>query len=429
MCGVSKGSVAGRLAVFALALFVWSGTVFAATPPKIKLTFAIWRNDATHIERTKQMLDEYEKMNPGVEVELIYQAYGGYHEKMTALAATGLTPDVLAISRVYLASYAEAGTIRPIEDFLKQDKIDLAKDVVEVNSGSYKGHIYGIPVAGGPGIFMYNVDMIDSLGLESPAKIARANQWTWDRFYAMGAKITRDIDGNGTIDTFARALNTSLEADWEPAVWSYGGEVISADGTKALLDQPKSIEGLKKWIDMARVMHIAPQSGEKNSSWASGGRAFEFSWASGTMSAAAAVKGAFKMALVPMPAGPAGMFHVAGGVPLCVSSTTAHPWEAYKFSVWYALQSDEWKLIGIPASLPTLRKDYLDYIRTQFDYPEAIAQAVSNPTRVEASSGIYRDKLLSTWSAGIKKAYEGKASVEEAVAEMTRLSNVILSGK
>ena len=132
--------------------------------------------------------------------------------KMIALAAGGIAPDIMVLSRYYLPSFAHSGIIQPIDQWLAKDKFDIKRDVSEIASGSWNGQHYGIPIWGGPCILMLNADLFEMQGLPLPSDLARRRDWTWDRLIEVGKKVTKDTSGDGTKDTFA----LSAPSAWEP---------------------------------------------------------------------------------------------------------------------------------------------------------------------------------------------------------------------
>ena len=83
----------------------------------------------------------------------------------------------------------------------------------EMNSGTWDGHRYGIPIMGGPGIVLVNEDLFQTMGLPTPIEYARNRDWTRD-LIELGKKITRDVDGDGRLDVFALPQPGTNAWDW-----------------------------------------------------------------------------------------------------------------------------------------------------------------------------------------------------------------------
>ena len=93
--------------------------------------------------------------------------------------------------------------------------------------------------------------MFDKAGLAYP-------DWTWDRFLEVAKKLAKDINGDGSLDQWGCA--TSMW--WEDYVWQSGGEIVSADGNKCLLDRPEAYKGLQFMSDLINRYHVAPNAQE-----------------------------------------------------------------------------------------------------------------------------------------------------------------------
>lgn len=393
----------------------------------IKLQFALWINDPNEIPAIQEIVKTYERLNPGVEIELIQQPWTGYHDLILTLALSGLMPDVLTVDRSYLPSFAEANLVQPVDHLVAKTDLDLQRDVAEVQSGTYRGRFYGIPIWGGPAIMVYNADIFDSVGSERPSELYARGEWTWDKVVEIGRKIVQDVAGDGTVVRWATSGPMLWEPDWASKVLQFGGGVINAERTKALIDQPESIAGLQFWADIANVYHIGPTLNEPQGDFVAGTRALDIVWASEAPSRVQHVDGAFEVDIVPQPAGPGGHYHIAGGVPVAISSTTPHPEEAFKFAVWFAMESGQWKLRGIPAAMDDIRYEYRDYINEIFANGDAVMHALSHPTQMEPSVGIHQVELDRAWGPHLWRLAAGLIPAEEAAYQIAEQINRILN--
>lgn len=56
------------------------------------------------------------------------------------------------------------------------------------------------------------------------------NNWTWDDFYKICKKVTKDTNGDGRLDQFG-----VYDYQWDDATLSNGGKIFNASGTKCNL--------------------------------------------------------------------------------------------------------------------------------------------------------------------------------------------------
>ncbi|MGI6081457.1 MAG: ABC transporter substrate-binding protein [Limnochordia bacterium] len=394
-----------------------------ASGSEVDLTVAMWIAAGPEVDRTQEILDTYMAENKGVNLELTYQSFSGYHEKMLTLAAGGLTPDVMVLSRIFLPTFVENGIIQPIDQWLARDGINPQRDLTEIASGSWAGRIYGVPIWGGPLVLTYNADMFSEMGLPQPSELSRRNDWTWDRFIDVGKKITRDTDGDGIKDVFALPAAGYWEAVWYTYIRAFGGDVIR--NGRSVADSAETARGLQLFADVRWQHHISPQPGE-SADFFKGKIAANYTWMSEAPNRYNTVGGAFTIDLVTMPSGPAGLFHTAGGCPVTVSATTSHPEEAYKLATWFAVDSDEWKLRGIPASMSITRRQYRDYLAQFFASPDVVIEALSGQIAPEPSVHPRITQLQAAWTPIINSLAAGTMSGVEAAAQMGRSTAVIL---
>lgn len=401
-------------------LVAWAGSAVTAAAD-VELNFAMWIVEAAEIQPTLEIIAAYEAAHPGVKINLIHQPWSGYHDKIVTQAVSGQAPDVMAVSRLYLPAFAEAGFLLPLTDAI----LPLADEIVELASGTYKGEVYGIPIWGGPALWMYNGTLFDEAGLARPNEVYLSGGWTWDTVVEMGKKITRDTNGDGVKDIWMLESPSTWVPDWVAKVHQFGGRVVNVDRTKAMIDQPEAVQALTFWIDLDRVYGIAPAWTERQGvELGRGNLAIYGRYASESVTAAK-VNAHLDLGLVPQPAGPAGSFHIAGGVPLAVSSATKYPKEATEFAIWYALYSDQWKLRGIPANRDALVYEYLGMVGEYLDFPEAIVYAMSGPYEMEPSVGY--TEFVSVWDHYLHQLRMGNISPEEAASQIAAQLNLIMS--
>jgi ABC-type glycerol-3-phosphate transport system substrate-binding protein len=396
---------------------------------RTKLHVAMWINSGEDYNAMVEIIEAYEQMNPDIEIELTYQAWAGYHDKMITMVASGLAPDVMVLSRTYLPQFVNSGAIQPMDTyFARETRFNYKTDITELVSGTYKSRIYGIPIWGGPAIMVYNTDLFNLAGLTTPDKLSQTDAWTWDTYVELGKKLTVDTNGDGVIDRFMAAEMTEWDPVWQARILQSGGRIISDDGTKAVIDQPPAIRALEYWLGLAYEHHIAPQAGEAAKAFEVQGMAMAHSWSTTAPSVYGKFKGEFEMGLTVLPAGPEGYFHIAGGCPITISSTTKYPQEAYEFAIWFALFSDQWKVVGLPASMRILSRDYMGYLGQYFANPQAIIQAYEHRTRPEAGIGPAFTALSQARSPILQDAIAGRISASEAAVRMAAAMNAVLAG-
>jgi multiple sugar transport system substrate-binding protein len=119
----------------------------------------------------------------------------------------------------------------------------------------YGGKLLGLPTDFSPIVILYNQDLFDRFGVPHPSQ-----NWTTDEFLDSAKRLTRDTDGDGHTDVFGFATIDSYNR-WPAWVWNNGGEILSKDGKRCLMDSPEAIEGLRSYVDLSARYKVAPPPG------------------------------------------------------------------------------------------------------------------------------------------------------------------------
>jgi len=159
-------------------LAVEEPTEVAAPLGPIELRFAGWNYDSA---KAHDILKTYERWistqhDPQiiVTVDMADSGYGEYDTFITTNYAGGGVFDALYSSDHWLAKWAEAGWVLPLEDYWPEVK-DYMKEMSDfsVDALNYKGKVYGLPYYSDVMYFVYNENMLKSAGIVAPPT-------TWD---------------------------------------------------------------------------------------------------------------------------------------------------------------------------------------------------------------------------------------------------------
>jgi multiple sugar transport system substrate-binding protein len=149
-----------------------------------------------------------------------------------------------------------------LDKYIAKDK-DFNLDVyfpVAAQSVHYRGKVYALPDNGSPVALVYNKEMFDEYNREHPKgpKLEYPNEkWTWDDFRHAAKALTKDIDGDGYTDVFGASVSFWRNR-WPILVWQYGGDLLSKDKKRCLMDTPQAIEGVTVLHDIMWVDKSSP---------------------------------------------------------------------------------------------------------------------------------------------------------------------------
>ena len=193
-------------------------------------------------------IEKFEKAHPGVEVHY----YSGirkddYSEWFSRKLLAGEEPDIFMVLGTDFNQFASMGVMKNLADFMEKDhEFDPEKYFTSAFiSGQYESVQYALPYETVPTLMFVNKTLLTQEGIEMPKE-----DWTWDDFYEICQKVTRDTDGDGVLDQFG-----SYNYDWLDALCSNGGGVFNKKGTEAALTDSKVIEAVKYVRNIDELYH------------------------------------------------------------------------------------------------------------------------------------------------------------------------------
>jgi multiple sugar transport system substrate-binding protein len=278
----------------------------------------------------KYLIPGFEKTHKNIKIRL-NSSLGdtGYDAKLLTLIAGKIPPDVFHVTQANFPFYATKGLLMDLTPFIENDPKFKMDDYFEpvMDGLRFQGKLYGLPSDFSTIVLFYNKRLFDKCGVPYPD-----DTWDLNKFLWAAKKLTRDTDGDGVLDQFG-FYNLESYNRWPAWVWMNGGDIMTPDLKRCTLDDPKSIEGLKFYIDLSVKHNVAPKAAQ------SIGQDFEEMFMSERVAMIADsryaykrfAKGlAFQWDVAPMPKGKyrATTFIWGGN---CILTSTKHPKEAWEF--------------------------------------------------------------------------------------------------
>jgi multiple sugar transport system substrate-binding protein len=258
MAGCSKsGSNNGSPSPLSPADSAASGTTAPDTSKKVSLRIGTWEGgDGLKIQQ--QIADNYKKAHSNVEIS-IESVPDQYGTKLLTQIAANQAPDIFQIGDGDISMFKDKGAIADLTSYIggsngiKTD--DYYQAVLDV--GKIDGKYYTMPKDYSDLGVYYNKKLFDE------AKVAYPQPgWTWDQLVESAKKLNKK---NGDKIT---QWGVGLPGGWMravlPLINSYGGSVISADGTKfeGFINSNGTVKALQLYHDMYFKDHLAPSSVE-----------------------------------------------------------------------------------------------------------------------------------------------------------------------
>jgi len=316
--------------VIVVVAVVASTVYFVTRPPeKIKLRFAMFGAPPEIGVYKDMLIPEFEKKYPNIKVELEVYPHDEYLPKMMAEFAAGTLPDVMKQMDVQIIAMVKAGLFRPLDEFIKDEKIGINKDDFfpacwKLPGLVYNGKTYGIPIDFLTFALYYNPELFKKAGLD-PDKPPK----NWDELFSYAQALAK-------VTTYGFSI-PGWDMPWFNFLYQAGGTVWEWVGGEAVgpaFNKPPGVESLRFLADMIHKYKIAYPNiwGETPplTLFAKGELAMliDGPWQ------IAAIKmdfpefvGVFRTA--PVPAGPAGPGNCLFGSAFGVSAFTKHPREAW----------------------------------------------------------------------------------------------------
>jgi len=203
------------------------------------------------------LVENFNKLHPDVKVNVEPIPGDKLETTLAAQAAAKNLPDVVFLADLYVVPFAKGGIVLDMEPLAKADKsfdlTDIYPNMLDLSRVNGKG-LYMIPSSFDVVTVYYNKTMWEKAGAKLPTAT-----WTWDDYIA-ACQTIRKATENYCFDTGSSngAITSAIWWAWYvPFIKGYGGDIISPDGKKILLNTPETLAGLQAYVDLWTKYDIA----------------------------------------------------------------------------------------------------------------------------------------------------------------------------
>ena len=197
-------------------------------------------------------LEVFYKTHPNIRVTVEIIPWSRMFDKLLISTAGGRTPDVSRVDSTYFTPCAAKGLLECLDPYIRNDPEfdinDFYREAI-VGWGMYDGKIYGLPSDVDIYAMYYNKTMFDKYGVPYPDET-----WDWNKYLWAAKKLSKDLDGDGKLEQWGCVP----DGWWEDFIWQNGGDILSKDNRKCILDQPAAYEALQWMSDLRTKHHVAP---------------------------------------------------------------------------------------------------------------------------------------------------------------------------
>ncbi|MFF4778196.1 ABC transporter substrate-binding protein [Microtetraspora fusca] len=159
-------------------------------PVKLRFLSLAWQKES--IAANKQLVDEWNKANPKIQVEYVQGSWDNVNDQLVTSFEAGDPPDVIHDDSPALSGFASRGFLLDLSSSLpselKSDIPQAAWDTVTFGDGKGGQGVYGVPFLQESQVLYANKKLLDASGVRIPTPDA---PWTWDEFAEATKKMTK----------------------------------------------------------------------------------------------------------------------------------------------------------------------------------------------------------------------------------------------
>jgi multiple sugar transport system substrate-binding protein len=394
----------------------------ASPSPQETVTITFWNYwDAKNGEVMAQLVDEFNKSHPNIQVNNVYQPSDHLMTLFQTSIAAGTTPDVAAGDLIWVPQLVATGGLEPLDDYVAKTQGFDVDDFYPRLAGYdvIGGRRYALPVSTNNMQLIWNKDLFAKAGLD-PDKPPR----TWDEMQALAERCQDPSAGVVGFEFFTQPPGEGITWQFQVWLWTAGGEFLNADNTRAAFNTP---EGLKA---LTFVSEMLKGKGSRPGPWGLFGEQkacmqLDGSWLFGYRKDAP-----FKWDIAPVPA-PAGGTTASnvGGEHIFMFANSPHKDAAWEFIQYLVSPDVQLKWDKETGFLPVRKSvgenpDYLKWVREteprMLPFVEGMPFAHTRP-----ATPLY-NQVSDAFSREIQKALLGQASPQDALASAEAAVNAVL---
>ncbi|OJU37715.1 MAG: hypothetical protein BGN94_15670 [Rhizobiales bacterium 68-8] len=421
--GIWEEAMLKLLAAGLIASAAIVGTAGIAAADPVTITFRF--NDTE--QEVRGAIDEFQKQNPDIKVELQRIGWKDARNQFLREAAVGQGPDVAHVAQVWVTEMGDAGATLALDDFLQKDPPPngFADFAAQDLAHGKDGKIYGLPWTTDTWAMVYRTDLLKEAGIDSLPT-------TWEDMRKDSEAVYKKTGKAG----FGFPAGSSASgAMWFLANfywWSEGKALIvqKQDGSYALGLEPADVVAAMNYYKQYMDGGDNPQSNLAASD--AHDPAIMQALVSGNQAMGAMPPNTYKEILKayadanpgkeppfasgPFPHQPDTKSSMIGGRMLVINANTKHPDEAWKFVKYMASQ-------GV----------FANFYRTQFPAQNSLLKQIDFGAPLKGFAEQF--PFASTWGAyasgpvpigtlwnatqrAFGKALSGQVSTEDAAKEL-----------
>lgn len=201
------------------------------------------------MEEARKRFNEEHDDNIQVEfVMLSNNASEAHDQTVTQLTAQSDKLDIVNMDVVWVAEFAEAGWLKPLDELFTED---MQSNYIErqVDAMKYNDHIWAVPWFNDLHPLWFRTDLLEKHNFDVPDT------------YEKAVKIAQEIQDEEGVHGFSMHWGRSeqLIVSFTEFILANGGDFFDEDGS-VIINQPEAVEALQFMVDMIYEYEVVSQS-------------------------------------------------------------------------------------------------------------------------------------------------------------------------
>ncbi|THF74004.1 extracellular solute-binding protein [Cohnella fermenti] len=367
---------------------------------------------------TEKVLPLFEQAYPNIRIHAVRKdSTDQLKASILATVADNKAPDVMRMDIIWVPEFAKRGALAPLSGMEGFDSLRDQFIGSMLRTALYDGEYYGLPVNATTRAAIFNKNLLQEAGLEEPPT-------TFDELYDASVRLKSKVSG-------AYGIGLCCSNGWGslPYFWTFGGELMDADYTRATgyLDSEASraaLAKLKAWYDEGI---IGPSVvGGQPGTWDGvlKGQLLmidEAHWFQAVNASGENREYLDDIVFSTLPSDVRQGTSVLGGENLVIFGQSTHAKEAWQFIQWMTSEQPQ-RLMAETGLLPTNNNLHLSAPNTMIaTYLEQLAHAEPRPPIPEWT------KIEDVFARMVERILTGEQPVEEATRQAAQQIDAIMS--
>jgi multiple sugar transport system substrate-binding protein len=232
--GSSGGSTSGSTSGGQVELTMWMG--YTPPPPA---------NQSYEYNSIKRMVDDFEKQNPNISINLQYVNSDYALQKVTVALQGDKAPDLSYQYGTNMPQLAQTPKVVDLTQKVQESGFNWSDFFAgERTAATIDGKVLGVPALVDNLCVVYNKDLFQKAGVPTPTP-----DWTWDDFRSAAKAVT---DPANKVFGLAFPADGSETMVWqyEAMLWEAGGDILNTDNTQAEFNSDAGVRALTMLKDI-----------------------------------------------------------------------------------------------------------------------------------------------------------------------------------